>query len=537
MPMLESFELDDPVLTETCPDRPESPAGFAGVDSFSRPTLLPPYIFQKIQNGRTTDNGELRTRYGFDAINSAAWDSNKVQGLAWFDISNGSTRLLVGCVNQALYKWDGAVKTAISGYTATSTSVLVEMIMGLDRLYLIDGTQDLFYYDGTNVQNVPSTTPTPGSNGGNAPKGASIGCWHTNRLFLAGFSGLPDTIFASDILDTSVWNWAAFSFRAGGGESDDIVALVPMQGSLLAVLKRNSVYIYDTDPLESSAANWTRVFGARDIGCVGKRAWVKVGNDVHFFTQEGVRSIARAANANGDFQVELPISLPMQTYINRINWAQASKITGGKYRNFIVWFVPLDTSTEPDHMMVYNIRYQKWCGVWTGISPTAFNVSRFGDSQRMIIGDSSGRVWQWKDYANEELATTFQDTIGSSTTEIATRYTLKAFTFGEPESPKDGEFYWAEFAAASEGIAYVDIYPDETLARTDTHNLEQVQNQLPVNLPFDLAVLKPSQKADSLIGLENFKECYFEIYSTSKNLGLKRFVFGAFLNPILTNNE
>jgi hypothetical protein len=534
MPKLESNTLDDTPAIETC-------EGFAGVDSFTRASLLPPEIMAVMQNAITKDNGEPQTRYGFGALSDAAFAAAKVQGLGWFDAYTGAAavKYLVACANGATYKWDGAAKTAVASYAPADAAALVQFAMGINKLYVVDGSSDLYAFDGTTFARVISADPATSPASGAPPKGASIALYHTGmqRLILTGVASFPDAVWISDVAKADVgnWDWNNWLFRVGNGEGDPIVAVAELPGDFTVFFKRNSVVVYYTPALAQSASLWTRSFRTVGAGLVGKRAFAQCGNDIYFFTREGIRQLSRMDGRERDFQVEPPMSLPVQTYINRINWTYGSKIWMHKYRNFLVVGVPLDAATEPDYVMVFNLRFGKWCGVWKSLTATCALSTWFSDQERLILGDNSGYVKEWKDYKDEGLTATFQDT-SPAAVEIETRFRTKSFVHGEPESPKDGEFYWAEFAPECQGLAHVDIYNDETLERSDTHNLQQVQNQLPVNLPFDLAVLKPSQKADSLIGLENFREQYFEIWSAAGKLALKRFVTGAFINPLFTDN-
>lgn len=530
MPFTQTQVLDEEPAVEKM-------EGIVGVDSFTRNTILPNEISPVMENAITKDNFQPQTRYGFVSLNDAAFAAAKAQGLGWFDAFVGgvATQLLIVAANGAMYKWDNATKTALAGY-APSNTALVEMAMGVNKLYLVDGVTDLYSFDGAAFAKIDSTAPSAASQAGGPPKAAAIMLFHSGmkRLLLSGVASHPDTVWASDILNAGLgaWDWIRWSFQAGGGEGESVTAMFELPQGTVGIGKTNSIKIYSTPANAASISNWELIFEVKGIGIVGKRAFANVGNDTHVFTQEGVRSISRMAASGQDFEISAPLSQPMQTYINRINWAYASKIAGTKYKNFVLWALPLDNATEPDHIMVFNIRLNAWCGVWKSLAPACFGRTAFNGLERLIVGDTNGRVKVWKDYADETLIATFQD----DATDIATLFRTKSFVFGEPESPKDGEFYWAEFSPDSQGLVDVAIYLDETQTRTDTHNLAQTQNELPLNLPFDLAILKPTTKVESLIGLENFTEQYFEFTSAAGKLALKRFVAGAFINPLFTDN-
>lgn len=536
-----SFKLDDEVPAEKC-------EGFTGVDAFTRSTILPPDILQAMTNGVTRDNFECWTRFGLGAVNDAAWAAGYVQGMIEYHPAGG-TKVIFAAVNGVFKTWDGTTLATVAGHTPADATRKVTFAKLMNKIYIADGSRNLFSYDPTNG----FVDLGNNSTGQNNPPIGSIVVAHAGRLFMAGIDSEPDAIYTHGALDPSVGNWdqVKFQFKAGSGDGDAIVAMASMHADFLAVIKGNEIRIYDTPPLINGVATpsanyWPLRFKTSNIGGVGSRAFVRDGQQLLVMTLDGVRAISRMDGDGDSFESELPLSQPMQTYLDRINWSYVNTIVGQKYGHLHLWAVPLDSATTPDHILVFNTRlrgasspFGQWCGVWKMDSDAVFNpmamcVSTLNGKPRLLIGDTSGRVWQYKDYLSTELAGTFTDTLGATEYDIESRFKLRSMMWGEPESPKDGEYYGVEFVAGCALPVTINVYLDEVLARADAHDLEQEGGSFGDAFPVDFFTSRPQVKAASLIGLENFKEMYLEVVSSRGFCGLKRAAVGAFVNPLAT---
>jgi hypothetical protein len=218
----------------------------------------------------------------------------------------------------------------------------------------------------------------------------------------------------------------------------------------------------------------------------------------------------------------------MQPYIDRINWSSASKSVLHKYRHYLFCAIPLDSATEPSHVLVFNSRLGTWIGVFTGWTPTAMATSRFASQgDRLCIGDSVGKVNAWKDYASSATASTFQE----NSAEIGTLLRGKSWHFDLPVNWKDGDFAQVIFTG-SQGNAEVAIFLDGVEQKRETFALFQVQNQLPIDLPFDLAVITPAKKTLPLDGLPEFLEAFVEVATDNSLVQVKSISLSAYVNTM-----
>ncbi|HEV2455103.1 MAG TPA: hypothetical protein VGY98_12635, partial [Verrucomicrobiae bacterium] len=401
-----------------------------GEDEYRRSTLIAQNQCQKLINVIVRDNYEAWTRPGADAFCPQIAGNAAVKTLAYFDtpqnkfllaISNGVLRACAGQNQSWQSSFNGGAK-----YTAANTNTQVEIEQGVDTVLISDGVNALAILDGS----LNLTTCTTGAS--DPPAGATILCWHTGRMFAAGFSGIGggaiprDTIAVSNLLafGNGQWNLTTRSFRVGDGDGDPIVALYSMQDSNLAVFKANSIWLVNT-PASADAAGFSATTDVESVafgvGCVGKRALCGVANDIFFMAQDGVRSLQRMQAAAGQWQLSAPISQPVQKYIEQINPAAQSGIVATSYKEFVFFAVPLGTSTINNAVLVYNSRLGAWLGCWQNWTPAAWTISRFNGVPQLLFGDSNGYVNYWKDTASNTDPATYTDNGQNIATTIWTR--------------------------------------------------------------------------------------------------------------------
>jgi hypothetical protein len=520
MPFQFSDALDDTLMYE----RVETYGG--GMDGFQRATLLAPDQWQYGENIVVPDNLEARTRPGADTLGATL--GALIQGLFYFD-KQGTQQLIAGAGTK-LYAWAGAAWAEMNGanqLVLTDGNVRFAAAQGVDKVLFSDGTQQMQTWDGA-AWSLPLGT-IAGTAMSDPPVGATILCWHTARMFAAGKGSLSDTVWASKLLayGTGDWDHVQFSFRVGGGEGDPILALASMQDYWLAVLKRNSVYLVNADPQATKATEWQISRVSQGVGIVGRDAWCPLGNDLLFMAHDGVRSVRRMQAAAGQFDLAPPISEPMQPYIDRINWTYASGIVAHSYKHLAFFAVPLDASTTNNYVLVFNARIGRWTGVFTGWAPNAFEVTRFNGVLQFAIGETSGKVRQWKDTEDADDDDTYtDDQVG-----YASKLHHRAFLFGEPVNDKDGYHCEARFSRSNALVTFTLVGDGQDLLTWDK-DLRQTGTDLPVDLPFDLTSISNLLARRGLRGLTPFNEAYIKVESDTGWWALRNLTMSAYLNML-----
>lgn len=503
-----------------------------GTDQFRPASEIGPDQSQLMENILVRDNYEARVRFGADQIDSAPASfaaavnpSGAVQGMAFYNTPTKT--LLVLAEGGKLYTWNGVTWAGPLAFTLSSANVMVAFEQGVDKLFISDGVKNPQIFDGTNFAD------SGGAGQLNAPVGASILCYSAGRMMASGLAAYPDTVFVSNLLNfgPGQWNSATQSFRIGDGDGEAIVALVRLQNFNVAVLKENSVWLMNMDP-SLPIANWQAqpqgdLVGA-GIGCVGRRAWCQYQNDVLFMSQDGVQSLQRMQAAAGQYQLTSPLSLPLQPYIDRINWSMAYIIQAVKYRHLAIFFVPLDTSAYNNYALVWNGRLGQWTGVFTGWNTESAVVTRFGKITQLVLGNQDGSVNRWKDdptLINE--TSTYLDN-GQA---IPAKLWLRAMVFGNPDAQKKLRAALLRFNA---GEADINFYGTLDLADEDDwgSELAPAGDTLPAILPLQLESFKPMAVYRSLEGLPYCNEFFLKVESATGWWALRNVMVSAFTKPI-----
>lgn len=534
MPRLNIDELDDALVYE----RDEGFGG--GMDAYTRSTLLQPGQFQYGLNGYVSNDFEFTTRAGANRLGTDASGGLRTQGLLYFDTPN--YQQLIRVSNRAFQYWDGAAWNNMAGFQATDAVVDVVLEQGVDKVLISDGVQNLQLWNGTTFTdcgNIPGGGASP-------PVGAKILLWHANRMWAAGFSGTGaagyerDAVWGSALLSFGQGDWDSTgrNFRIGSGDGEPIVGLASLsssysKGFAMAVLKSNSIWIVNTDPT-AQVANFTAAIGPEQmsdgVGCVGKRAFCVFGNDLLFVSPDkSIRSMARMEAAQGQYFVSPALSLPIQPYVDRINWAQASKIAVLKYRELALFAVPLDAATENNTVFVWNGRLQRWAGIWQGWTPTCWAMSRFNTVQRLNFGDTLGSTKQWQDFQDASADSTYLDDGVAIPTTLYTR----SYLFQEPLNPKDAFHADATFSLSNCQQLTFTLSADDQDVFTWSAPVSAPAPVLPQVLPFNLLSPANIEARKGLRGNPAFIESFLKLSSTSGWWSLRSLSLSAFLNSLL----
>jgi hypothetical protein len=454
--------------------------------------------------------------------------------LFYFDTP--SVEQLISGSGTKLYSFDGATNTEMTGFTLADASLDFTAAQGVDKVLVADGT-DIRAWNGTawDAAYVGSDF--------DPPAGATILLWHANRMWASGFNGSVsgkenDAIWGSALLafGSGDWNKVDRNFRIGTGDGDPITAMASLsssadKGFVMAIGKQNSIYLVNTDPtatFTNFSANLGPLQVSDGIGIVGKRALAVDGNDLLFVSPDRTfRSLARMAAAASQYQVSPPLSLPIQPYVNRINWAYQSSICVKKYGELVLFCAPLDSATTPDTIFVWNSRLQKWVSIWTGIPALDMEVTRRGGMHRLVFGESSGKVRQWKDFSDAGADATYLDDGAAIPTKLWTR----SFLFGEPLNDKDA-FHEESRFGSSNAIVTITLIADNSALKTWTENAMIVGVSLPLTLPFSLFNPQYKARPKGLRGLNPWNEAYLKIESTTGWWSLRTISMSAFLNTL-----
>lgn len=436
-PFLFSDAIDDPVSFDMC-------SSFEGGQvSNLRASLLQPNQSALMQNFDINVRGEAITRRGSLRLGGTIDTTfHSVKGLTFYDTPSNAY-LVAGTLSGPRY-FNGTTWPVLSVGNPIGVGGLtrndVSFAQGVNTLYMADGYNGLYGWDGTTMNSLGGIGNT------NPPDGPALLCWHTDRLCAAGMGTERDAIYFSQFLDGATWDRAAWQIRVGAGEGDDITGLMPWSDFNLIVFKRRSIWIVNCDPTLAVSQFEIKPI-TRAIGCNAPKTAAQVGDDVFFLSTQGVRSLKRTIASEQQQDIGPALSQPIQDYIDRINPAVVSYMSAGiHWNNRYIISAPLDSATTPNYIFVYSTLTNSWSGFWTGMGGKYFSVRvpTVGQTARMVFVTGEF-VHEWLDYvlpANEVTAT-FQD----NGTDIACRLLTRAMNFQDQISPKTGLSCEVEYAS------------------------------------------------------------------------------------------
>lgn len=231
-----------------------------------------------------------------------------------------------------------------------------------------------------------------------------------------------NNVLISDPLDPLHFTPMVAAINASLGESDAVMALMPLGNDTLLVLKENSVLALTG--LSGERTEWRLQEITREFGCVAPLTARNVGSDVWFLSRRGVVSIERTV-AGERWGVAQPVSDPIQRYLDRVDWVHASKAVAEVWGNLYVLAVPERGQEEAVNNLVlpYSFLNQQWAGEWCGdtLRPAAWaRLPVFGE-ERLCFVDTSGAVrWMGDDYLDGD-------------SEIETELVSRGYLCGVPE--------------------------------------------------------------------------------------------------------
>ena len=426
--------MDTPDTLDT-PTLAAGARGWLGVNNRQKAGLLSPDELAVLVNGRLDDTGSVQLRPGAEQIARVGGDP--VRGLFYYDISTAET--LLACAGGAIYELAQATAPAMpesipGALLSTEGPYCGAQIV--DQFAIADGLRLLGLWRENGAWRTIQVSSF--ASGALLPP-VQIVCAHAFRLFICGGRGAAaETIYASGIL--APWNFsAAEGIRVGRGEGDAIVAILPGPAQRLYVLKGGSVWMVDTAGL---ATEWVAEAISHQRGCWAAATAVVANQDVLFLARDGVVNLGRLQNDAPISPVDL-ISAPIEATIRRIHWTVARRTACATlWGAYYLLAVPLDGASRNNTVLAYNTTTQRWCGEWTGWTPTTWGRSKFDGAQETLFGDHTGCLHRI------DLSLT-ADRAGINTAPIAVEMETGAYAFDNADLLKLPHSIDAEFRGAS----------------------------------------------------------------------------------------
>jgi hypothetical protein len=349
-----------------------------------------------------------------------------------------------------------------------------------------------------------------------------------NRLFGVGSGANRNTLYASDILDPSVWDLTN-SIVVNGDDGDQITAIVPYYKNRIIVFKKRRVFQVDIPNDATSAADWIVSIISNNTGCVATGTAVQVSSDILFLSDNGIRSLVRSV-ADDFSSVGIPISEIVKDVIQDINTDAIRVATAIYYDNRYFLAIPTGSNDYNDTLLVYNTALGAFEGTWTP-QVMQFTLTNFNqEGSRAMFKKTNGIIEKYSGYKSPAGTTSadYQD----AGTDYESYVRTKDFNFGDPFSLKYGSHFEVIFDDSYSSDATVSIQRDIDVGDIDVASNINIASSV-LTLPFVLpAVLPTSVKkklASDLRKYEKWRLLNIKISTPANKMAIRQITAAA--NP------
>ena len=365
-----------------------------------------------------------------------------------------------------------------------------------------------------------------------------------NRLFGVGSGSNRNTLYASDILDASVWDLTN-SIVVNADDGDEITAIVQYYQSRIMVFKKRRIFQVTIPPDATTAADWTVELISNNTGCVAEQSAVQVNSDIFFLSDDGIRSLVRSA-ADDFTSIGLPLSEPIKDVIQEINVAKIGIATAHFYDNRYFLAIPTGSNDFNDTIIVYNTTLGAFEGTWTP-NVMQFALTNFQDQGlRLMMKLTTGQITKYSGYKVPAQITTadYQDfgvyttTAGTTTTTSTGVFNYesyvrtKDFNFGDPFAVKYGSHFEIIFDDSFSTDTTVSIQRDSDVGDIDVQpnlNISSSALTLPFVLPAVLPTSVKKKLASDLRKYEKWRLLNIKISSAANKMAIRQITAAA--NP------
>jgi hypothetical protein len=250
---------------------------------------------------------------------------------------------------------------------------------------------------------------------------SSVGLYVANRL--AVIDG-RDNIAASDLGDYTRYAAIYTNFKINEGSDDVLKALCPYTDNILIAFKNQSAFFATGVTGDLSTLSLKDL--SRDKGIQGQDAYVAVGDEVWFVSDDGIYRVV-------PFQQErlkvdpIPVSDLIQPLMERVNWQYAGGACAAVWDRKVYIALPFDTSTYNNAIVVFNLSTGLWNGLDTFDSTAAFHIDRFHITDYLGVK----RLYA-ADYTNSRFVLMYEgneDVIGSTSYAISDMLHTRGYMF------------------------------------------------------------------------------------------------------------
>ena len=247
-----------------------------------------------------------------------------------------------------------------------------------------------------------------------------------------------------------------------------------------------------------------------NMGVVSKKAWACVGDDIYFFSQDGLRAVKRTQQDKLQLGATYPVSYRLKTEFSRISWAYASRIALVYFDNKL--FISVPTSSTAYDTWVYYPALDAFV-IIQGYSPRCWSTYKVSNEERLYYGiEGDGKVYRaWYGYTDQGSTTT-------DGTAINLQEEGKEENFGYPLIKKSGGEVKIEAKKTGDYTisVYVSLDGDE-YAKLGDMDIDQTYITFPTTFPASFPLLNRITETFHLDEYGEFKTLKLKIVHNDTN--------------------
>lgn len=407
MPVLDNTQQDDVLVFDG------STSFDGGMDSRTLPRALPADKYVEMVNIDTAENGTASTRKGTELWGTGltANSTKPVQGMGFYNTYD-KTELIVARDGK-IYAQQSESPTAawvrvnlqFGNFDLSSSDATVYFTMLEGKMFFSDGVGTLRWIEplsttasGLVIRTAPqqdfSTPQVPAILP--APSGLLFLTTHLGRIFAVD-KQYPDTLRVSTILSasgTQSWNSVDSTTLSGLraiSDGDAITGVTTWTGTKLVIFKRHSTFVLDA---AGDVSDWSIQNIDENVGCASHGTIARVGSDVFWLSDEGVRTLVRTLSGTEN-QVSDPLSRPINSLIGDIYQPSIEKSSAYFYENRYILSVPKVPDASTRFSIVFNTLTRSWSGKWVGMDALHYIRYTNGTVDSLFLGMQDGTVRRW----------------------------------------------------------------------------------------------------------------------------------------------
>lgn len=394
-------------------NKPIRVTNFSGGLNYNESTTLADNELAEALNVYYDNQGILSTRKGILNFGNNISGASGIHSIYFTTFSNATRHLLCGEAgnirkyNEATSNWD-IIKSGLT------SGLRLSMITYKDNIYITNGTDNMMYYDGTTVTDLPANTKVKYlSVDKDVCYGAGVG--GGNPPFNLYFTTPGDELKNGDFSDETAIDSSAPADATGLSVKNGKAVVGTSQGLYL-------VDVFQTTPVVDKIDY--------DGDLTSNRSIVNVENNMLFMSSRGMYSMSQREGTTGSYRAD-SYSSPIQKIMDAVE----DKTTASAFYYTKMNNVYLSVNYKGDRnnsLFVYSVVVSlpgQYKHVWTRYENINANdfceyIDASGDSHLLVANSFGGQV--------VEMETGFTD----NDVEILSTIRTKTFDFGVAETLK-----------------------------------------------------------------------------------------------------